>query len=175
MSTSPLMAIETLHKEMVHDAQLDYYSRKLATASSDRTVEIFDISDKGSQRTAVLTGHEGPVWQATGSCDNKVRIWRCPVGATSSANQMSSWTTELKESDFSPHTDWGPNTRWTPALMNTFNAPVWRVSWSVTGNVLAVSYGDDSVQLWKQNIQGQWEHVSSVAGDDAATEQQQQH
>jgi protein transport protein SEC13 len=59
--------------------------------------------------------------------------------------------------------------------MNTFNAPVWRVSWSVTGNVLAVSYGDDSVQLWKQNIQGQWEHVSSVAGDAAATEQQQQH
>jgi hypothetical protein len=44
--------------------------------------------------------------QVTGSCDNKVRIWRCPVGATSSANQMSSWTTELKESDFSPHTDW---------------------------------------------------------------------
>jgi hypothetical protein len=40
MSTSPLMAIETLHKEMVHDAQLDYYSRKLATASSDRTVEV---------------------------------------------------------------------------------------------------------------------------------------
>jgi protein transport protein SEC13 len=34
------MAIETLHKEMVHDAQLDYYSRKLATASSDRTVEV---------------------------------------------------------------------------------------------------------------------------------------
>jgi WD40 repeat protein len=44
--------------------------------------------------------------QVTGSCDNKVRIWRCPVGASSSANQMSSWTTELKESDFSPHTDW---------------------------------------------------------------------
>jgi protein transport protein SEC13 len=43
MSTSPLIAIETLHKEMVHDAQLDYYSRKLATASSDRTVEVRHI------------------------------------------------------------------------------------------------------------------------------------
>jgi hypothetical protein len=31
---------------------------------------------------------------------------------------------------------------WTPTLMRTFEAPVWRVSWSITGNVLAVSTGE---------------------------------
>ena len=41
---TPLVSIETQHKEMVHDAQLDYYSRKLATASSDRTVEVRQLS-----------------------------------------------------------------------------------------------------------------------------------
>ena len=26
-----------------HDAQLDYYGRRLATASSDRTIKLFDV------------------------------------------------------------------------------------------------------------------------------------
>ena len=28
-----------------HDAQLDYYGKKLATCSSDRTVKIFDVRE----------------------------------------------------------------------------------------------------------------------------------
>lgn len=40
MSVSTVCNIETQHNEMIHDAQLDYYSRKLATASSDRTIEV---------------------------------------------------------------------------------------------------------------------------------------
>ncbi len=43
--------------------------------------------------------------------------------------------------------------------MNTFDAPVWRVSWSVTGNMLAVSSGDGDVTLWKQNIDGKFENT----------------
>jgi protein transport protein SEC13 len=44
MSVSTLVNIETQHNEMIHDAQLDYYSRKLATASSDRTIEVCQCS-----------------------------------------------------------------------------------------------------------------------------------
>jgi protein transport protein SEC13 len=43
-----------------------------------------------------------------------------------------------------------------------FEAPVWRVSWSVTGNLLAVSTGDHKVTLWKQALDGAWEQVSEV-------------
>ena len=28
-----------------HDAQLDYYGKRLATCSSDRTVKVFDVVD----------------------------------------------------------------------------------------------------------------------------------
>jgi WD40 repeat protein len=35
---------------MKHDAQLDYYGKRLATASSDKTIRIFDIS--GSMQSA---------------------------------------------------------------------------------------------------------------------------
>lgn len=31
------------HGDTVHDVQLDYYGRRLATASSDRTIKVFDI------------------------------------------------------------------------------------------------------------------------------------
>ena len=34
-----------------HDAQLDYYGKRLATCSSDRTVKVFDVVDGEAQRT----------------------------------------------------------------------------------------------------------------------------
>jgi protein transport protein SEC13 len=36
---------------MIHDAQLDYYGKRLATCSSDRTVKVFDVVDGEAQRT----------------------------------------------------------------------------------------------------------------------------
>lgn len=33
-----------------HDAQLDYYGRRLATASSDRTLRIFDVEQDDSYK-----------------------------------------------------------------------------------------------------------------------------
>lgn len=81
-------ALETGHLDMVHDAQLDYYGKRLATCSSDRTVKVFDLS--GDQKTLVadLRGHEGPIWQvswahprygallASASFDHRVIIWK---------------------------------------------------------------------------------------------------
>jgi protein transport protein SEC13 len=48
---------------MIHDSQFDYYAKKLATCSSDRTIKIFDVVGDKYIPTATLTGHEGPVWQ----------------------------------------------------------------------------------------------------------------
>jgi protein transport protein SEC13 len=57
---------------------------------------------------------------------------------------------------------------WVPTLMKKFEAPVWRVSWSVTGNVLAVSTGDHKVTLWKQSVDEVWAQISSVDDNDAS-------
>lgn len=43
-----------------------------------------------------------------------------------------------------------------------FPDTVWRVSWSVSGNVLAVSCGDGKVTLWKENLKGAWECCSEM-------------
>ncbi|KAJ1886531.1 GTPase-activating protein S13, partial [Kickxella alabastrina] len=39
---------------------------------------------------------------------------------------------------------------------------VWRVSWSMSGNVLAVSCGDNKITLWKENLKGEWERISEI-------------
>lgn len=90
---APVASIDTAHEDMIHDAQLDFYGKRLATCSSDRTVRIFEV--QGGQHTLLkeLRGHEGPVWQvawahpkfgnliASASYDNKVIVWKeTPAG-----------------------------------------------------------------------------------------------
>jgi protein transport protein SEC13 len=43
-----------------------------------------------------------------------------------------------------------------------FDVVVWRVSWSMAGNVLAVSGGDNRVSLWKEKLRGGWECVKTI-------------
>ena len=73
---------------MIHDAQLDYYGRRLATCSSDKTVKVFDVVGEQHVHLADLRGHEGPVWQvawahpkfgtllASCSFDHRVIVWK---------------------------------------------------------------------------------------------------
>jgi len=52
--------------------------------------------------------------------------------------------------------------KWSPTVLHKFDDPVWRVSWSITGNILAVSSGDSTVTLWKEGLDGMWSQVSQV-------------
>lgn len=51
---------------------------------------------------------------------------------------------------------------WDSTLLHSFEAPVWRLSWSVTGTVLAVSTGDHKVSLWKQSVDESWIEISNL-------------
>ena len=53
-----------------------------------------------------------------------------------------------------------PN-KWESKVL-TFDVVLWRVSWSLSGNVLAVSAGDNKVSLWKENLRGEWENVKTI-------------
>ncbi|KDO31944.1 hypothetical protein SPRG_03160 [Saprolegnia parasitica CBS 223.65] len=298
---APALSIDTQHDDMIHDAQLDYYGKRLATCSSDRTIKVYDVTaDAQHTNERVLAGHEGPVWQiswahpkfgtllascsydgkviihkeaqhgqwsqihthafhqssvnsiawapyeyglslacasadgkvsilthsavegwttsyfqdstlgvnavswapyhslglqgkrvVTASCDNTVKVWALPDGATE-------WVKEDLHQSLPHHSDWvrdvawapstgapsnliasasedrnvciwtqeetpsGEPSKWTKELLHTFDAPVWRVSWSVTGNVLAVSTGDHKVSLWKESLDKKWLQISSV-------------
>jgi protein transport protein SEC13 len=46
--------------------------------------------------------------------------------------------------------------------MHDFKTPVWRVSWSLTGNILAVSDANNNVTLWKEAVDGEWAQVTTI-------------
>ena len=60
---TPIISVDTQHNDMIHDSQFDYYGRKLATCSSDRSIKIFEVSGELCQQSATILDHEGPVWQ----------------------------------------------------------------------------------------------------------------
>lgn len=125
----------------------------------------------------------------TASCDKTIKIWSLEDGATEWTK--SDISAVPAHSDWVRDVAWAPSTgmpvnliascsedkhvyiwsqteelgAWKRELLHTFDAPVWRVSWSVTGNVLAVSSGDHKVTLWKETLDKKWMYVQLV--DDA--------
>jgi len=84
----PSQKIETGHEDTVHDVAMDYYGKRIATASSDHSIKITGVNNNTFQHLANLTGHQGPVWQvawahpkfgsllASCSYDGRVIIWK---------------------------------------------------------------------------------------------------
>jgi len=288
---------------MIHDAQMDYYGKRLATCSSDRTVRIFDVGDDGSHTLVKeLKGHEGPVWMVSwahpkfgsilASCshDHKVIIWKettigwenskehvdhessvnavawaphavgypmlacassdgdisilsckdirwtadrirgahksgvtsvswapmlaisnnqgtddvapCQLVSCGCDNRVKIWT--LKDDIWSAnpqellgHQDWVRDVAWAPGIglsssmiascsqdgavfiwtqdsensdqwvqkeLHKFSATVWRVSWSITANILAATTAENKVILWKESLDGVWTFVNELDG-----------
>ncbi|CAA7399877.1 unnamed protein product [Spirodela intermedia] len=300
----PSQKIETGHQDVVHDVAIDYYGKRLATASSDNTIKIVAVSGDSSfpsQPLATLSGHQGPVWQvswahpkfgsilASCSYDGRVIIWKegarqnewiqihvftdhnssvnsiawaphelglslaCgssdgnisiftarsdgswdtakidnahPVGVLSVSWAPSTSLGSILEETADPagklvsggcdnsvkiwklhngawildsfpalqiHKDWVRDVAWAPSLgltkstiasasqdgtviiwtlarggqwegkiLHDFQVPVWRVSWSTVGNILAVADGNNGVTLWKEAVDGEWQQVTTV-------------
>lgn len=318
------VVFETGHNEMIHDAQLDYYGKRLATASSDKTIRIFEVEGDKQTLSATIAGHSGPVWQVawahpkfgnilascgydnkiivwkeqsagqwvqlwdddrheasvnsvawaphsfglilaagsadgnvsvwthkqdntweryiflahkngttsvswapdlkagsllkthpnsnnpamfaskrlvTGGCDNAVRIWRYDDSQQQQAMAQgqdpslypAQWVMDKEFVDSNAfHKDWVRDVSWAPGIglpsstiascgedkkvivwmedekgnwktaTIDFAHKVWRVSWSLMGNLLAVSQGDNKVSLWKESTDGEWKEVRSV-------------
>ena len=77
---------------------------------------------------------------ASASQDKTVRIWTSSSSSSSSDPSGAEWKSTVLH----------------------FDAVLWRVSWSLSGNVLAVSGGDNKVSLWKENLKGEWDCVKTI-------------
>lgn len=135
----------------------------------------------GSLVQSSATNTQGIRKFVTGGSDNLVKIWQY------SPDQ----DTYIVETVLDGHHDWVRDVAWAPSILSKsyiasasqdksviiwtsdaggpfqqkrleMDAVVWRVSWSLSGNVLAVSGGDNKVTLWKENLQGVWEKVTTV-------------
>jgi len=127
----------------------------------------------------------------TGGCDNLVKIWRY-------VEERDEWAEDASplqaHADWVRDVAWAPSLGsaesmiascsqdkkvviWTQDAASAgnwnqkeiqFSCVVWRVSWSVTGNILAVSGGDNQVTLWKESLQGEWTQIGQLSEDGSA-------
>jgi protein transport protein SEC13 len=127
--------------------------RRLVTGGSDNLVKIWTFTSAlgNYELTCTLPGHTDWVrdvafsptplskqYIASASQDHTVRIWTLAAGGD--VGDASAWKSEVLD----------------------FEVVVWRVSWSMAGNVLAVSGGDNRVSLWKERVRGGWECVKTI-------------
>jgi protein transport protein SEC13 len=120
----------------------------------------------------------------TAGCDNQIRFWlRRQSDGMWELDPSPIDTSKYSHSDWVRDVSWAPSLipnenivascsedrtvliwrqvggagkAWSPSLLHTFAAPVWRVSWSVTGHLLAVSSGDNEVSMWKAGLDGKY-------------------
>ena len=88
---------------------------------------------------------------ASCSEDGQVLIWTQSMTTTTKALGDD----DVDNSAFAaaaPQEKKGGGGEWKATLVHQFDEPVWRVSWSTTGLILAVSSGESTVTLWKEGL-----------------------
>ncbi|SCV68285.1 BQ2448_406 [Microbotryum intermedium] len=144
--------IETGHVDSIHDAQLDYYGRRLATGSSDRTIRLFEVEGEDNYRLVdTLRGHDGPIhalaWAhpsfgsilASCSFDGKVFVWKENDGP------QKGWS---KVKEHLLHTA-------SVLCTHTVNAIAWAPH--ELGPILACASSDGKVSVLTFNDDGTWD------------------
>eukprot|EP01083_Nonionella_stella_P003276 9344_1 len=110
-------SFESGHTDLIHDVQIDFYGKTLASASSDRVIRIFEIIKNEHKLLTKLTGHRGPVWKLSwahpkygrvlASCgyDKQVIIWRQQNGSKWIQWFADQFSSSVNTVQFSPSTN----------------------------------------------------------------------
>jgi len=124
--------------------------RRFVTGGSDNVLRLwaFDqASQTYKQEREPLTGHTDWVRDVAWS---PTVLQKSYIASASQDKTVRIWTSDPAHPG-----------QWNSKPLN-FDVVLWRVSWSLSGNVLAVSGGDNKVSLWKENLRGDWECVKTI-------------
>ncbi|KAH9299462.1 hypothetical protein KI387_031144 [Taxus chinensis] len=120
----------------------------------------------------------------SGGCDNTAKVWKFYNGSW----KLDCFPPLQMHTDWVHDVAWAPNLglskstiascsqdgtvviwtqgkegdKWVGTVLNDFKTLVWRVSWTLTGNILAVADGNNNVTLWKEAVDGEWNQVTTI-------------
>ncbi|CAK7231187.1 GTPase-activating protein S13 [Sporothrix bragantina] len=128
-------------------------NRRFVTGGSDNVLRIWAWDAATSAYVAEgepLTGHSDWVRDVAWS---PTVLQKSYIASASQDKTVRIWTADAQ----APAANGG----WTSKVLN-FDSAVWRVNWSLSGNVLAVSTANNKITMWKENLKGEWESVKSM-------------
>ena len=138
--------------------------KRFASAGCDNVVKIWAFREdtQAWAEEDVLEGHSD--WVRDVAWAPSIGLPRSYIATASQDKTVLVWTKDA------PGAPW-VKTALDPSALDgaaggapgKFPDVVWRVSWSLAGNVLAVSCGDGKVTLWKESLKGGWACVSDVS------------
>ena len=155
------------------------YVKRLAVAGADGRVRIHRCLQQQAPEAEVWQREAGPTDGAAAPAAAAGEAGAAGGGAAAGGSPHREWVRDVAWSPASgvaantiaSCSDDGAVAVWTQAaagaawelqLLPAFESAVWRVSWSVTGHLLAISCADNSVTLWKQGLGGRWAQISAV-------------
>lgn len=124
--------------------------KRFVSGGCDNLIKVwcYKEEDASWQEEARLEGHSD--WVRDVAWAPSIGLPRSIIASCGQDCRVIIWTND------------GTNNQWTSKVLHKFNDVVWHLSWSVTGNILAVSGGDNKVSLWKEQLEGQWICISDV-------------
>ena len=123
-----------------------------------RCANVFGFDDSPEQKTyhtvQTLTGHSDWVRDVAWSPSVLLKSY---IASASQDKTLRIWTTDGGDGGGQGESQG----EWKCTTLE-FDSVLWRASWSLSGNVLAVSQGDNKVSLWKENLGGGWQKIKDV-------------
>lgn len=141
--------------------------KRFASAGCDNLVKIWGYREDSQSwvEEETLEGHTD--WVRDVAWAPNIGLPRSYIATASQDKTVLIWTKDSPtaawvKTALDPSTALASPAGAAQAPAGKFPDVVWRVSWSLAGNLLAVSCGDGKVTLWKENLKGNWECVSDM-------------
>ncbi|OLY77850.1 Protein transport protein SEC13 [Smittium mucronatum] len=132
--------------------------KQIASGGCDNLVKIWTFSNENNdyELTHTLSGHSE--WVRDVAFAPNIGLGCMYLASCSQDRTVLLWYQEINSSDASTSSTWVQK----PLSLQPFADVVWRVSWSLSGNILAVSCGNNQITLWKENLSGDWENITQL-------------
>jgi len=119
--------------------------KRFVSAGCDRKIKFWLCKESKYEITKEILAHDD--WVRDVAWCNNIGLVTDVVASCSEDQKVKVWKRDKDE--------------WIPREIN-INTPAWKVSWSLVGNLLAVSGGDNQVLVLKEAANGDWERLSRV-------------
>jgi len=135
---------------LISSSQSPQPVKRIVSGGCDNLVKIFRFFDAENTWKVEQTLEAHTDWVRDVAWAPNIGLPSSTIASCSQDGIVIIWTQEWNASG------------WEKKSLPKFPDVVWRVSWSVTGNILAVSGGDNKVTLWKETLDSDWKCISQL-------------